>query len=90
MSPEQIEFLTLPHWPAVWDRDQVSYYSGFLVYEIEILMSKGFLPPIGDPAQNGKKLWAAVTVMRHCQNPAWLSRARKIIGDEIKDGRNGK
>jgi hypothetical protein len=51
----------------------------FAEHDIQILMAAGKLMPLGDPAPNAPKLFAAVQVIRLAADQDWLHKATKEI-----------
>ena len=52
---------------------------GFAEYDIQILMAVGKLTPLGDPAPNAPKWFAAVEMIRLAADMDWLHKATKEI-----------
>ncbi len=52
---------------------------GFAEHDIQILMSVGKLTPLGDPAPNVPKRFAAIEIIRLAADPDWLHKATKEI-----------
>ena len=52
---------------------------GFAVSDIQILMVVGNLMPLGDPAPNAPKWFAAVEMIRLATDQDWLHKATKEI-----------
>jgi hypothetical protein len=52
---------------------------GFTESDIQILMSVGKLTPLGDPAPNAPKWFAAVEIIRLATDKEWLHKATKEI-----------
>lgn len=52
---------------------------GFTESDVQILLAVGKLTPLGDPAPNAPKRFAAVEVIRLATNQDWLHKARKDI-----------
>jgi len=58
---------------------------GFAVSDIQVLMALGKLTPLGDPAPNAPKWFAAVEMIRLAVDQDWLHKATK---DAAKFWRN--
>ena len=67
------------HLPARLDVVQTSKLLGFGEADIQILMSVGKLTPLGDPASNASKWFAAVEMIRLAADQDWLHKATKEI-----------
>jgi len=67
------------HLPARLDVVQTSKLLGFGEANIQILMSVGKLTPLGDPASNASKWFAAVEMIRLAADQNWLHKATNEI-----------
>ena len=65
--------------PARLDVAQTSKLLGFAENDIQILMAVGKLTPLGDPALNAPKWFAAVEMIRLAADQDWLHKATKEI-----------
>jgi len=52
---------------------------GFTESDLQVLMSSGKVTPLGDPAPNAPKWFAAVDMIQLCANQDWLHKATKEI-----------
>ncbi len=52
---------------------------GFTPHDVSVLMSQGFIKPLGNPAQNAPKFFAAVKVYELALDVEWLDRATRAI-----------
>jgi hypothetical protein len=52
---------------------------GFAEHDIQVLMATGKLTPLGDPAPNAPKWFAAVEMIRLATDKEWLHKATKEI-----------
>jgi DMSO/TMAO reductase YedYZ molybdopterin-dependent catalytic subunit len=52
---------------------------GFAESDIQVLMAVGKLTPLGDPAPNAPKWFAAVEMIRLAADQDWLHKATKEI-----------
>jgi hypothetical protein len=76
--------VTLATWaakdlPARLDVGATAKLLGFTLSDIQILMAVGKLTPLGDPAPNAPKWFAAVEVMQLATDRDWLHKATKEI-----------
>jgi hypothetical protein len=83
MTDEVLE-ATLPVWaarnlPARLDVLATAKLLGFAEHDIQILMAVGKLTPLGDPAPNAPKWFAAVEMVRLAGNVDWLHKATREI-----------
>lgn len=52
---------------------------GFAEHDIQILMSSSKLKPLGDPAPNAPKWFAAIEIIQRATDHKWLSKATKEV-----------
>jgi hypothetical protein len=81
LTPERERFLNLRHLPAQMTAAETAHYLGCIPHEIPVLVSKGFLKPLGNPADNAVKFFALATLEELRADVKWLSRARAAIYD---------
>jgi hypothetical protein len=60
---------------------------GFAESDIQILMAVGKLTPLGDPAPNAPKWFAAIEMIRLATDEDWLHKATKEVAKYWKDKR---
>jgi hypothetical protein len=65
--------------PARLDVGATAKLLGFAEHDIQILMGAGKLDPLGDPAPNAPKWFAAVEVIRLAADREWLSKATREV-----------
>jgi hypothetical protein len=65
--------------PARLDVVATAKLLGFAENDIQVLMSVGKLTPLGDPAPNAPKWFAAVEMIRLAADQDWLHKATKDI-----------
>jgi len=65
--------------PARLDVAATAKLLGFAEHDIQILMAMGKLTPLGDPAPNAPKWFAAVEMIRLATDQDWLHKATKEI-----------
>jgi hypothetical protein len=65
--------------PARLDVAETAKLLGFAVHDMQILMAVGKLTPLGDPAPNAPKWFAAVEMIRLAADQVWLHKATKEI-----------
>src|SRR5450759_3009683 len=65
--------------PARIDVATTAKLLGFTESEMQILMGVGKLTPLGDPAPNAPKWFAAVEMIRLAADQDWLHKATKEI-----------
>jgi hypothetical protein len=67
------------HLPARLDVTATAKLLGFAEHDIQILMAMYKLTPLGDPAPNAPKWFAAVEMIRLVADQDWLHKATKEI-----------
>src|SRR5580765_6510047 len=65
--------------PARLDVASTAKLLGFAENDIQILMTAGKLTPLGDPAPNAPKWFAAVEMIRLAADQDWLHKATKEL-----------
>jgi hypothetical protein len=89
---DTISEATLATWaardlPTHLDVPATAKLLGFGEADIQILMSVGKLTPLGDPAPNAPKWFAAVEMIRLATDQVWLHKATKEIAKFWKNKR---
>lgn len=80
LSPGTIAAWASRGLPARLDVAQTAKQLGFAEHDIQILMAAGKLTPLGDPAPNAPKWFAAVEIIRLALDQDWLNRATREVG----------
>ena len=65
--------------PGRLDVGQTAKLLGFGEHDIQILMAVGKLTPLGDPASNAPKWFAAIEMVRLATDEDWLHKATKEL-----------
>ena len=76
--------------PARLDVEATAKLLGFAEHDIQILMAVGKLTPLGDPAPNAPKWFAAVELIRLAADQDWLHKATKEITKHWRKKREGR
>jgi hypothetical protein len=63
---------------------------GFAEHDIQILMSAGKLEPLGDPAPNAPKWFAAIEIIRLSLDRDWLNKATREVSKHWRHKRQGR
>ena len=92
---KQATLATLATWatrnlPARLDVEATAKLLGFAEHDIQILMAVGKLTPLGDPAPNAPKWFAAVELIRLATDEDWLHKATKEIAKHWHKKRAGR
>ena len=65
--------------PARLDATATAKLLGFAEHDIQVLLRVGKLTPLGDPAPNAPKWFAAIELIRLAADRDWLSRASREV-----------
>jgi hypothetical protein len=65
--------------PARLDAASTAKLLGFAEHDIQVLLRGGKLTPLGDPAHNAPKWFAAIELIRLAADKDWLSRASREV-----------
>jgi hypothetical protein len=85
-------FMNLLRLPASLNEAQTAALLGFKRDQIPILVARGFLKPLRNPAPNAEKLFARVRVLANAEDEQWLSRAKAALNQywRLKNARKTK
>ena len=89
LNDELKAFLNLHAKPARWNGAQTAAYLGFKPHDIPVLAARGFLKPLGCPAQNCEKYFARTKVQTVAEDEEWLSRATAALSQHWR-GKNAR
>ena len=67
--------------PARLDAASAAKLLGFAEHDIQVLLRTGKLTPLGDPAPNAPKWFAAIELIRLAADRDWLSRASREVSE---------
>lgn len=76
---EAIALLNCLHMPARLNTTETAILLGFAEHDIAVLIAGKLLMPLGKPAANAPKYFAAVDVQECAQNRTWLDQATKTL-----------
>lgn len=79
MSDETLKLLTVRRLPARVNAEQAAQLLGFGNHDIVVLMNLKLLKPLGNPAQQAVKWFAAAEIEKNAKDDSWLSRATKAV-----------
>src|SRR4051812_13585013 len=65
--------------PARLDAVATARLLGFAEHDIQVLMRTGKLVPLGDPAPNAPKWFAAIEIIRLAADRDWLNKATREV-----------
>lgn len=65
--------------PARLNSEQAARILGFQPHDIPVLVAADLLDPLGKPADNAVKYFAAVKVLALCYEDKWLHKATDVV-----------
>jgi hypothetical protein len=77
--PEKFALLNCQRLPARLNTSETALLLGFQEHDIAPLIAAKLLVPLGKPAPNAPKYFAAVEIVERAANSEWLSTATKAI-----------
>src|SRR5260370_30369860 len=77
--PEKFALLNCQRLPARLNTSETGLLLGFQEHDIAPLIAARLLVPLGKPAPNAPKYFAAVEIAERASNSEWLSSATKAI-----------
>ena len=80
-TKELLKLLNFQRLPGRLNAEQTAVLLGFQAHDIPVLVRRGLLKPLGNPAQQVTKYFAAVDIQEHAADTNWLSRATKAINE---------
>jgi len=81
VTAQQTEFLSWKVVPARLDATQAAWFLGFEPHEVPLLIAAELLKPLGHPARNSTKYFAAESLEQLRHDEKWLARASDAIRD---------
>ena len=76
---EALALMNCRRLPARLNTTETAVVLGFQEHDIAALVAAKLLVPLGKPAANAPKYFAAIDVMEFGQNRDWLSRATRVL-----------
>src|SRR6266496_4098127 len=76
---DSLNLLNCRRLPARLNSTEVAVLLGVQDHDVSVLIGAKLLVPLGKPAANAPKYFAAVEVAERAANPEWLSNATKIL-----------
>ena len=86
---EREKFLDRKSHPARLTMEETGWALGFSAHEIPVLIAKGLIKPLGHPAPNTMKWFAADTIEELRHDLKWLNRATDTMMDYWR-GKNAR
>ena len=87
ISQRAASFLNLRRLPASLDVEQTAVLLGVHRDSIRLLIEHGLLEPLGNPPQNGVKMFLSADVLDRANDHKWMHRAHKTVR-EYQHGKN--
>jgi hypothetical protein len=79
-KPEAIQcLLSCRRLPGRLTTGETAVLLGFAEHDISLLVAGRMLKPLGQPAPNAPKYFAAIDVTKYASDSDWLSKATKVI-----------
>ncbi len=78
-AQEKFALLNCRRLPGRLNTSETALVLGFQEHDIAALISAKMLMPLGKPAANAPKYFAAVQIVDRAVNPEWLSHATKVL-----------
>ncbi len=79
-TQEKFALLNCRRLPGRLNTSETALLLGFQEHDIAVLIAARLLAPLGKPAANSPKYFAAVEIVERAANADWLSIATKAIG----------
>jgi hypothetical protein len=76
---EVVELLNCRRLPARLNTTETSILLGVQEHDIPVLIGAKLLSPLGKPAPNAPKYFAAVEIAERAANTEWLSSATRVL-----------
>ena len=77
--PEKFALLNCQRLPARLNTSETALLLGFQEHDIAPLIAAKLLVPLGKPAANAPKYFAAVEILERAGNSEWLAQATKAL-----------
>jgi hypothetical protein len=78
-AQEKFALLNCRRLPARVNTSEAALLLGFQEHDIALLIAAKLLVPLGKPAPNSPKHFAAVEIVAHAADSEWLSKATKVL-----------
>ena len=78
-TPEKFALLNCRRLPGRLNASEAALLLGFQEHDVAPLVAARLLLPLGKPAANSPKYFAAVEICQRATDPGWLSQATKIL-----------
>jgi hypothetical protein len=85
MRSDRLTILNSRRLPARLDTSETASLLGFQEHDIAVLVATKLLTPLGKPAPNAPKYFAALDVTAAAEDREWLARATRIIAKRWRE-----
>ena len=91
MREDQHRFLSLlGQLPARLTAEQAAWVFNCQPHDVPVLIAARLLKPLGNPQPNSVKYFAAVEVLEHAKDPAWLAKVTNAVSQHWRHKNNQK
>jgi hypothetical protein len=90
MKEEQYRFLSLERMLVRLTAEQVAWFLNCQTHDVPILVAARLLKPLGNPAANGIKFFAAVELLEESKDRAWLVKVTNAVNHHWRKNNSSK
>jgi hypothetical protein len=83
-AEEKLALLNCRRLPARVNTSEAAVLLGFQEHDIALLVAARLLEPLGKPAANAPKYFAAVEIVQRAADAGWLAHATKALAKHWK------
>ena len=83
-ADEKLALLNCRRLPARVNTSEAAVLLGFQEHDIALLVAARLLEPLGKPAANAPKYFAAVEIVQRAADAGWLAHATKALAKHWK------
>ena len=80
-SADALALLSCRRLPGRLTTGEAAVVIGCAEHDIPVLVATGLIKPLGNPAPNSPKYFAAVDVQTAAADPKWLGKATRVISN---------
>ena len=90
MRSDRLTILNSRRLPARLDTLETAFLLGFQEHDIAVLVATKLLTPLGKPAPNAPKYFAALDIAAAAEDREWLAKATRTIAKRWREKNNRK
>lgn len=90
IGPEKLALFNCRRLPARLNTSEAALLLGFQEHDIPVLIAARLLTPLGKPAPNAPKYFAAVDVFAASQDREWLAKATMALAKRWREKNSRK